>query len=160
MYDEHMLLTHNDIDRVSIGSATDGPTTAPDGSLTIYPRNPPTSTPRTGCLLLHPARTHTGQDLRTATGLPSSGNGSVADVPAEQLTRRRPRQGPGKRSHARRRGSQQSCSRTRRWHACAAPGRSWSRREPLADRLIAHAPDVRHALRYGVSENVNMPMSR
>jgi hypothetical protein len=36
MYDETMLSTTNDIDRFSIGNTTDGLSTNPDGSLTIY----------------------------------------------------------------------------------------------------------------------------
>ena len=36
MYDDSMLFVANEIDRVSIGSTTDGLTPNPDGSLTIY----------------------------------------------------------------------------------------------------------------------------
>jgi hypothetical protein len=36
MYDDDMLFTHNEIDRVSIGSTTDGLSVDTDGSLTIY----------------------------------------------------------------------------------------------------------------------------
>ena len=36
MYDEGMLFTQNEIDRVSIGSTTDGIVLNPDGSLIIY----------------------------------------------------------------------------------------------------------------------------
>ena len=36
MYDEHEFFIENDVKRYSIGSTTDGLTTDPDGSLTLY----------------------------------------------------------------------------------------------------------------------------
>lgn len=36
MYDDEMLFVANPIDRFTIGSTTDGVTTDPDGTLTIY----------------------------------------------------------------------------------------------------------------------------
>ncbi len=39
MYDDDMFFVANDADRFTIGSTTDGVTTNPDGSLTIYIQN-------------------------------------------------------------------------------------------------------------------------